>query len=138
VIPAKTLIMGGFGLALGFSLSCIGFTEWGEVHRMFTFSDLRMLFAFGGAVTLTAIGFALSGRARELGSRPVHRGTVAGGVIFGLGWAICGACPGASLAQLGEGQLLALVTIAGIVVGARLHAALRSRLFTWDHGSCET
>jgi uncharacterized protein len=138
MLAKRTLVMGGFGLALGFSLSFIGFADWGAVHRMFTFADLRMLLAFAGAVVLTAAGFAVLGRGREFGPRPLHRGTIAGAVVFGLGWAICGACPGASLVQLGEGRVVALVTIVGIAVGARAHAALHVRWFNWDHGSCET
>jgi hypothetical protein len=129
--------MGGYGLALGFSLSFIGFADWGEVHRMFTLTDLRLLFTFGGAVVLTAVGFAVFGRGRSFGSRPLHRGTIAGGVLFGVGWAICGACPGASFAQLGEGRVVALVTIAGIFAGVRLHAVARPRWLSWEQGSCE-
>ena len=36
------------GIMLGFSLSRIGFADWGEVHRMFTFADLRLTFTFAG------------------------------------------------------------------------------------------
>jgi hypothetical protein len=135
---SRTLVMGGHGLALGFALSFIGFADWGELHRMFTLVDLRLLFTFVGAVALTAAGFAIAGRSRAFGSRPIHRGTVVGGVLFGAGWAISGACPGASLVQLGEGRVAAVVTIAGIVVGVRLHAAARARWLTWDHGGCES
>jgi uncharacterized membrane protein YedE/YeeE len=138
MINRTALVMGAHGFALGFALSCIGFADWGEVHRMFTLVDLRLLFTFVGAVGLTAAGFAIVGRGRALGSRPLQRGTVVGGVLFGVGWAISGACPGASLVQLGEGRVAALVTIAGIVVGVRLHAVARARWFTWDHGGCES
>ena len=70
----RTLFMGGFGLALGFSLSFIGFADWTAVHGMFTFADLRMFLAFAGAVALTAGGFAVFGRGRAFGPRPLHRG----------------------------------------------------------------
>jgi uncharacterized membrane protein YedE/YeeE len=129
--------MGGFGLALGFSLSSMGFADWGEVHRMFTFDSLRLLFTFGAAVALTMAGFAILGRGRAFPARPIHRGSVAGGLIFGIGWAICGACPAASLVAIGEGRVPALFTLAGVVLGAQLHAWAQPRWFTWDHGTCE-
>lgn len=106
------------GVALGFSLSRIGFTDYGELHRMFVFADLRLFLVFMGAVLVTGLGTLALGRWRTLPDKRVHRGAVAGGVLFGVGWAIAGACPGAAFAQLGEGKLTALVSIAGIVLGS--------------------
>lgn len=106
------------GVALGFSLSRIGFTDYGELHRMFVFADLRLFLTFLGAVLVTGLGTLALGRWRTLPSKRLHRGAVAGGVLFGLGWAIAGACPGAAFAQLGEGKLTALLSIAGIALGS--------------------
>ena len=105
------------GVALGFSLSRIGFTDYAEVHRMFVFAELRLFLVFMGAVMVTGVGTAALGRWRTLPHKRVHAGVVAGGVLFGLGWAIAGACPGAALAQLGEGKVFALVTLAGVALG---------------------
>lgn len=117
------------GLILGFSLSHIGFGDFGEVHRMFTLADLRLLFTFAGGVTLTALGVALFRRRHGLPSRRLHRGTLIGSAIFGAGWAVCGACPGIVLVQLGEGRFYGLLTLAGIVagvwVGGRVQRAAR-------------
>jgi uncharacterized membrane protein YedE/YeeE len=127
----------GFGLALGFALSWMGFAEWGEVHRMFTFADLRLLFTFAGGVTLTGLGLLVLGRRSVFPGRPIHRGTLAGGALFGAGWAITGACPGASLVQLGEGQLAALATVGGIFLGTALYQRLQPRFFRWNRGGCD-
>ena len=43
---------------------------------------------------------------------------ILGGVVFGAGWALTGTCPGTGLAQIGEGQTLAVFTVAGMVLGA--------------------
>jgi uncharacterized membrane protein YedE/YeeE len=51
-----------------------------------------------------------------------------GGLIFGMGWAVTGACPGPIYAQLGSGAYQALATFAGAFVGAYLYAWLRPRL----------
>ena len=61
-------------------------------------------------------------------TKSLHRGTVIGGVIFGLGWGISGACPGTVLAQLGEGKVLAVFTFTGIIAGTYLYAILFPRL----------
>ncbi len=115
------------GAALGFSLSRIGFTDYAEVHRMFVFADLRLFLVFVGAVVVTGLGTAALGRWRSLPNKRVHRGAVVGGVMFGLGWAVAGACPGAALAQLGEGKLFALITLAGVALGTLAFHALDRR-----------
>lgn len=109
------------GLALGFVVARLGFADFDELHRMLVFRDLRLLFAFALAAGLTIGGFAaLRGR---LVLPPVrfHRGTLPGAFLFGLGWAVCGACPGVALIQIGQGKVLAAVTLAGIFAGILLH-----------------
>lgn len=110
------------GLALGFALTRIGFADFGEVHAMFLLTDLRLLFTFGGAVALAFVGFRIvRGRVVRYGiHKPLHRGVIPGSVLFGVGWAITGACPGIVFVQLGAGQLAALVTLGGMGFGAWL------------------
>lgn len=114
----------GFGLALGFVLSRLGFTDWGELHRMLTFTDLRLVGAFGVAVVVTAIGLRVLTVGQYLPAKPFHSGIVPGALLFGVGWALSGACPGAALAQLGEGRLTALVSVVGVFVGSALYQAV--------------
>jgi uncharacterized membrane protein YedE/YeeE len=125
-----------FGVLLGFSLSRIGFTNYDELHRMFLFADLRMFVVFCGGVALSAPLFLLLKKRRALPSRALHKGTIAGGVVFGLGWVIAGACPGVAFAQLGEGKLWALATLAGIAAGTLGYRALNRRLLRLDTSSC--
>jgi uncharacterized membrane protein YedE/YeeE len=102
---------------------------------MFTFADRRLLLTFAGAVVLAAIGFALHCRGAGMPQRPLVRGTIPGAVLFGAGWAISGGCPGATLAQLGEGKLPALVTLGAILVGTAIGRRVKARA-GWDSGSC--
>jgi uncharacterized membrane protein YedE/YeeE len=125
----------GIGVAFGFVLSRIGFSSWDDVHAMFTFADMRMFFAFCVAVGALAVGWPLLGRVR-FRARPIHKGTVLGGVLFGAGWALCGACPSIALVQLGEGQIAALWTVGGIVTGNALYAFTRARYLRWDTATC--
>ena len=124
-LQGSTLALFAMGGLLGFSLSRIGFTSWDEVHRMFTFTDLRLFLTFAGGVSLLAlIFFAIRKTTRpEWPGRPVLRGTLLGGVVFGLGWALSGACPGVAVVQLGEGKLYAVITLAGMLLGNHLYGA---------------
>lgn len=119
----KTVALGVMGMLLGFSLSRIGFSSWDEVHRMFTFADLRLLLTFGLGVVLLGVGFLVVRKVSKPSwpARPLVRGTILGGVIFGIGWALSGACPGVALVQLGEGNLYGLVALAGMLAGNWLY-----------------
>jgi len=125
-----------FGLLLGFSLSHIGFGDFGEVHRMFTFADLRLVLTFGGAVALCAAGFALLARRWRFVSRPAQAASAVGGVVFGLGWALSGACPGIVLVQLGEGRMMAGLTLGGIFAGTWLFGLAQRRFGIGVTESC--
>ena len=131
----STLALAALGLALGFTISMSGLSDWSELHRMFTFRDLRLLLGFAGAVALAMGGFFLFARHDQIPAKHVVAGTVPGALLFGAGWAVAGACPGAALVQLGEGKWAALFTLAGILAGARLHDQLRKR-FGWARHSC--
>ncbi|GAA2540693.1 YeeE/YedE thiosulfate transporter family protein [Pseudonocardia hydrocarbonoxydans] len=123
----------GAGLALGFVVTSIGFGDFAELNRMFTFQDLRMFLAFAGAVAIIVAVFAIAG-VRRTPTR-IHAGVVPGAALFGVGWAISGGCPAIPIIQVGSGYLPALVSIAGIVVGIRLCRRVTTRLRI-DTGSC--
>ncbi len=108
------------GLLLGFTVGRLGFTDFNELHKMLTFRDFRLLLAFAGGVTLTITLFALLRGRLKLDPVRFHAGTIPGAILFGIGWAITGACPGVALIQLGQGTWPALVSFAGIVVGIQL------------------
>ena len=125
-----------FGVLLGFSLSRIGFSSYDELHKMFVFADWRMFFTFAGALVLTTLMFQVVLRRRLQVSRPIHKGTIVGGMLFGLGWALAGGCPSIPLVQLGEGKVLALFTVTGIVAGVVVFRFVQRRYLRWDIGSC--
>jgi peptidoglycan/LPS O-acetylase OafA/YrhL len=122
------------GLALGYTVANIGFGDYAELNRMFTFRDPRMLLSFGGAVVIIVCAFALL-RVRRTPGR-IHGGVVPGAVLFGTGWAISGGCPAIPIVQVAGGYLPALVTVAGVVVGIRLCRWANGRYFRLDRGSC--
>lgn len=127
---------GLFGLLLGFVLGGIGFGDYREVHKMFTFADVRMFLAFAGGVALSLAFFQLLPRRHKAPVINYHRGIIPGGLLFGTGWAISGGCPAVVLIQLGQGQMLAAITIAGLVLGTVLYPWVHKRFLGWDKGSC--
>ncbi|MEU3349108.1 YeeE/YedE thiosulfate transporter family protein [Streptomyces sp. NPDC006700] len=122
------------GLALGFTVSNIGFGDYAELNRMFTFQDLRMFLSFAGAVAIIVVAFFLL-RVRRTPGR-IHAGVIPGAVLFGTGWAISGGCPAIPIVQVASGYLPALVTIAGVAVGIWLCRWANARFFHLDRGSC--
>ena len=135
-LPATALL----ALALGFLLSRIGFSSWDEVHRMFVLADPRLLLAFAFAVIVLMVAWRVVWRLSnpKPGWRPrhVHRGTLWGGALFGVGWALTGACPIVCVVQLGEGQLAAGYTLLGILAGNYLYSRVHERWLRWTIGSC--
>lgn len=134
--PSRFLV---FGTLFGFALSRARATDYDTIAAMFRFTDLHLMFVIGAAIGTAALGFrvlrlagsrTVSGRPVELRDKPWHRGAIWGGLLFGAGWALSGACPGTALAQVGEGKLVALITVAGILAGTYVYGLARSRTGT--------
>ncbi len=116
------------GLLFGFILSRIGATDYDTIAGMFTLSDLQLWGVLGVAVLVAGAGQALFKRRSAAGHpmpvvtpKPMKPALVAGSILFGAGWAVTGTCPGTGLAQIGEGKLMGIVTIAGIFAGSALY-----------------
>jgi len=126
------------GVAFGLVMSRIGFTSWDLVHEMFTFTGFHLLLVFMSSVVALVIGWQVIARLSKpnWSKRKMHKGTIAGGALFGVGWAITGGCPTIAWTQLGEGQLAAIWTILGIFLGNALYAFLHPRVFGWSTHSC--
>ena len=118
-----------FGILFGFVLCRVGATDYDAIHGMFMFTDLRLAGVIGTAVALSAVGFTYARlrQAHTLGGAPIFLTQkqmtpylVPGALLFGVGWALSGTCPGTSLAQVGEGHWSGIAIFVGIVVGGCL------------------
>jgi len=107
-----------------------------SVLAFLNFQDLGLLLVLGSAVGLNLLVFQFAPRLRRqalLGDafqqRPfaLNRQTLSGGVLFGLGWGLCGVCPGPALAGLGAGNGDLLIALAGIFAGAWLQGLWAGR-----------
>jgi uncharacterized membrane protein YedE/YeeE len=124
------------GAIFGFLLSRSGAADYNYIQRMFLFEDFQLYGIIGTAVALTAPGLWLIqrygrtafGGVIHVELKPLHRGNVVGGLLFGAGWSIAGMCPGPILVNIGEGKLYAVAALAGALGGAGLFGVLYPRL----------
>ncbi len=129
--------MAVIGVLFGIAFSCMGFTDFAEVHKMFTLQGFRLLLTFCGGVALSTVGFLVLARGKKFARRAIHKGTIPGGILFGAGWALTGACPTGALVQIGEGKLMAGVTVLGIALGAWAYPMLHRAFFRWPLQACD-
>lgn len=117
------------GVLFGFGLAYSSMIRPETVLAFLTFHDLGLLLVLGVAVGVNLLVFqliprwhakSLSGDAFE--SRPfqLSRQSALGGVLFGLGWGICGVCPAPAFAGLGAGNMRMIIVLLAIFAGAWL------------------
>jgi uncharacterized membrane protein YedE/YeeE len=131
-----TLLYLGLGLVFGFALSRSGATDYDFIQGMFLFTNFQLYGIIGSGVAITApllyvlkrYGRTIGGRPITIELKPMNRGTIVGGAIFGVGWSITGMCPGPILVNIGEGKVYALAAMAGALVGASLLSVSYSKL----------
>ena len=124
------------GTVFGFILSRSGAADYNYIQGMFLFEEFQLYGIIATAVILTAPGLwllkrrgrTLMGQPLEIELKPRHRGNVAGGVLFGIGWALAGMCPGPIFVNIGEGKLYAVAALAGALVGTALFGTVYPRV----------
>ncbi len=142
---AKTKGLSPFGyasvLAVGVYLGVI-FTKsevarWQRVHDMFLFRDAHMYVIIGIGVAAAMVSMLIikllklknvQGETITYKPKPYHLGVVLGGMLFGAGWAITGACPGPIFAQIGAGEWMAVPILVGALLGMFSFAILKPKL----------
>ncbi len=126
-----------FGIVFGIILTKSEVISWFRIHDMFLLKEAHMYLIIGSAILTGAASILVLKKLRatkliakelNLKGKDEHRGTIIGGVIFGIGWAITGACPGPIFAQIGAGEYAAFVTLAGAVAGTAIYYSLKSKL----------
>ncbi len=120
------------GIVFGFILSRSGAADYDFIQGMFLFTEFQLYGIIAVAVLVTAPaislikrrGHTILGQRLTIETKPFHRGNVAGGILFGIGWSIAGMCPGPILVNVGEGKIYALAALAGALAGAGLLGSL--------------
>jgi uncharacterized protein len=125
------------GLIFGFTFIKAEVVSWFRILEMFRFESFHMYGVIGTAVVVGAFGVllikklnlkSLSGQDIIIEKRPFTKGTVIGGLLFGLGWAITGACPGPIFALIGAGYPPFIVVLLSALAGTWVYGSLKSKL----------
>lgn len=126
------------GILFGIVMTKSEAVSWYRIQEMFLFESFHMYGIIGTAVVLGTIGTAAIKhyRIKDYTGSPIMFHPKApsvprylfGGIIFGLGWALIGACPGPMYTLLGHGFLLMLPVIAGAFLGTLAYGILRPKL----------
>ena len=127
------------GTFFGIVLTKAEMISWFRMQEMFRFQSFHMYGIMLGAifVGVASVQWVRRTRARTMSgdeivipSKTLGHGVryALGGVAFGIGWGLAGACPGPIFALLGNGVGVALVILLSALIGARLYASLRSIL----------
>ena len=126
------------GLLFGLVLFTSEAASWFRIYEMFQFGSFHMYGIIGSALLLGVLGVQIIKRKKlktldgsEMSLQPKNKGItryLLGGIIFGLGWALAGACPGPMYVLLGAGYSSILIVIFGALLGTFLYGLLQNKL----------
>jgi uncharacterized membrane protein YedE/YeeE len=111
--------------------------SWFRIQEMFRFESFHMYGVIGTAVVVGMISVqiikarkakSIEGEEIVIHDKEFNKGQIYGGLIFGLGWAITGACPGPLFAQMGAGFTVVIVTFVSAVFGTWVYGKFRDKL----------
>lgn len=126
------------GTVFGIIMTKSEVISWYRIYEMFRFESFHMYGIIGSAVVLGAI-FVFISKKKKMKSMNGESlqlweykkgwiGYLVGGIIFGLGWALTGACPGPLFVLVGNGFTVILVAIAAALVGTLAYGILKDKL----------
>jgi uncharacterized membrane protein YedE/YeeE len=125
------------GMSFGFLLIKSEVASWFRIQEMFRLQSFHMFGVMGSAV---AVGIAsillikkfkiktITGEPIMIRPKTFHKGIIYGGLMFGCGWAITGACPGPLFAQVGSGATVVLLTTFFAIAGTWTYGLIRNKL----------
>ncbi len=126
------------GIFFGIVLFKAEVISWFRIYEMFKFQSIHMYGVIGSAVMVGIVLMYLfrTGKLKTIDGKainvePKKKGfarNMLGGIIFGLGWALGGACPGPMFVLLGKGVVAILVVLLGAILGAFLYHAFKHKL----------
>ena len=111
--------------------------SWFRIQEMFQLTSFFMYGVIGTAVAVGAVSVftikklglkSIYGETITFENKEANKGQIYGALIFGIGWAITGACPGPLFAQLGSGFTVVIITIISAVTGTWIYGKFRDKL----------
>lgn len=111
--------------------------SWFRIQEMFRLQSFHMYGVIGSAVITGIIAVTIIkktgaktiyGEPITFQPKPFNKGQIFGGLLFGFGWALTGACPGPLFAQIGAGFTVSLATLASAILGTWVYGVMRNKL----------
>ncbi len=111
--------------------------SWFRIQEMFRLQSFHMYGVIGSAVVVGMLSVliikkfkirSLSGEPITLKPKQFNKGQIYGGLLFGFGWALTGACPGPLFAQIGTGATVVAVTLVSAIAGTWFYGLIKEKL----------
>ncbi|MBA3664672.1 MAG: YeeE/YedE family protein [Bacteroidetes bacterium] len=111
--------------------------SWFRIQEMFRFQSFHMYGIIGSAIVVGMISLLVikkyniktfSGEEIKIAPKEFTKGNIFGGLMFGLGWAMTGACPGPLYALIGSGLPIVIVVLLSAVFGTYMYGVLKDKL----------
>jgi uncharacterized protein len=125
------------GMVFGIVFVKAEIISWFRIQEMFRLQSFHMYGVIGSAVAVGMLSIWLikKFRIRTLAGEPIRlqpkkfdQGQIYGGLLFGFGWAMTGACPGPLFAQIGTGATVVLVTLLSALAGTWVYGYFSEKL----------
>jgi uncharacterized membrane protein YedE/YeeE len=125
------------GISFGIIFVKAEIISWFRIQEMFRFQSFHMFGIIGSAILVGMISIFLIkkfniktiyGEEIKIPIKEFNKGQIYGGLIFGFGWAITGACPGPLFAQIGSGSIVIIVTLISAILGTWVYGKFRDYL----------
>lgn len=125
------------GIVFGIVFIKAEIVSWFRIQEMFRLQSFHMYGVIGTAVVVGAISIFLikkfkvrtiHGEPIEFHNKQFNKGNIYGGLLFGFGWALTGACPGPLFAQIGSSALVIGVTLISAIAGTWVYGKFREKL----------
>ena len=111
--------------------------SWFRIQEMFRFQSFHMYGIIGSAVITGMLSVliikkwnikTIYGEPIRIAPKEFNKGQIYGGLLFGFGWAITGACPGPLFAQIGTGATVIIITLLSAIAGTWVYGKFREKL----------
>jgi hypothetical protein len=125
------------GIFFGITFVKAEIISWFRIQEMFRFNSFHMYGVIGTAVLVGIISVfiikklklkTITGEEIKIEPKKFSKGQIYGGLLFGFGWALTGACPGPLFAQIGSGFSVVIVTFLFAVLGTWVYGYLQDKL----------
>ena len=125
------------GILFGIILIKSEVISWFRIQEMFRLQSFHMYGIIGSAIVVGIISIliikkfkirSIDGEEIRLDPKKFNKGQIYGGLLFGFGWSLTGACPGPLFAQIGTGATVIIVTLFSAILGTWVYGYLREKL----------